>query len=143
MNRITRPAVTLGAAALLSFSLTACGGGAPTDASVDAFCEVVTDDSWAEGVEEGDYEGIVEALQDHAGEIEEVGTPEDMSDDEREGWEIAVEAADDLDADAVQAAVEDGENPLEAAGDDKDKHDAYLEYRSETCSEGGSAPEEE
>ena len=41
MTRIKRPGAAAGAAVLLAFSLTACGG-APDDASKDDFCDAFT-----------------------------------------------------------------------------------------------------
>lgn len=138
MTRIKRPAATIGAAALLAFSLTACGG-APTDASKDEFCEAIDKAGQAAfediDLENPDEEAFVDALKESAEDLEEVGTPEDISDDAREGWELTIEAVKDLDADDI-----DFEDPElisdEFSEDEQKKVDAYDEYENETCGGG-------
>lgn len=136
MTRIKRPAVALGAAALLAVSLGACGG-APTDASKDEFCKVIDDQSVFENIdlENPDEEEFVDAIKEQAEKIEEVGTPEDIPDDAREGWEITLDAVKDLDADDVDfndpELLED-----QFSDDDKEKIEAYDEYEAETCGGG-------
>jgi hypothetical protein len=143
MTRIKRPAVALGSAVLLAFSLSACGG-APTDASKADYCEAVNDTSWIEGLdsENPDEEKFVDGLKDYAAELEEVGTPEDIPDDAREGFEIQLDSVDDIDADDID--FESEEDPFEAglSDDEKEKVDAYNEYESETCAEEGTTGEE-
>ncbi len=129
MTRIKRPAAAVGAAVLLAFSLSACGG-APTDASKDDFCEAVNDQSAFEGVDIEDADAYVDALKEQAESLEEVGTPDDISDDAREGFDVYIDAIGDIDADDI-------ENPddLEDAisKDDQDKVEKFFEYQAETC----------
>ena len=135
MTRIMRPAVAASAALLLGLSLSACGGP-PTDASVEDYCDAVNDDSAFDDLDaDSDEEDFVKALQEFADNLEEVGTPEDIPDDAREGFEISLETVDDLEADDLD--LEDPNSSIEdkLSDDEKDKVDAYEEYESETCSE--------
>ena len=138
MTRIKRPVAAVGSAVLLAFSLSACGG-APTDASTDDFCEAYNDQS-AEGGE--DAESQADALNEYAEKLEEVGTPEDIDDEARDGFEVLVEAfgdvsADDLEDEEAQKALE------EKYEDDEDAVDAFFEYAGETCAEDVEVPEVE
>jgi hypothetical protein len=135
MIRIKRPAAVVGATVLLSFSLTACGGP-PTDASEKDYCDAIGDDSYFNDLgEDADEQDYVDALQEFADAVKEVGTPEDIPDDAREGFEIQLDVIDDLKADDID--LEGDENPLESelSDDEKKKVDAYTEYENETCSE--------
>lgn len=139
MTRIKRPAAAVGAA-LLALSLTACGG-APTDASEEDFCDAFgnvfepllsvsgdepTEEQWEE-------------FKDATSEFEDVGTPDDISDDEREGFEIYVEAVADADYDDVKDS-EDDEFPG-VDEDDNDKVEKFFSYATETCPDAFGIPE--
>ena len=124
MTRIKRPAAAVGATVLLAFSLSACGG-APTDASEKEFCEVALD-------QPGDD---VDAIHDWADKAEEVGTPEDIPDEARDGFELLVDTAKDIDEDDLDdESLED-----EFSDEDQDAFAAYGEYVGKTCA---PAPEE-
>ena len=132
MKRIQRPAAAAASAAFLAFALTACGG-APTDASEDEFCEVFNDSAaFGEDIADDDFDAQADALNDYAEKLEEVGTPESISDDARKGFEVVIEAfgdvsADDLEDEDAQAALEDKYK------DDEDDVNAFFEYAAETC----------
>lgn len=137
MTRIKRPAVAAGAAVLLALSLSACGG-APTDASQDDFCEAYNDNALNGDIAEDDFDAQAEALNDYSDKLEETGTPEDISDEARNGFEVVVEAfgdisSDDLDGDDTQKALED------KYADDQDDVEAFFEYANEQC---GETPED-
>ena len=117
MTRIKRPAAALSATVLLAFSLSACGGP-PTDASEDEFCEVVLE-------EPGDD---VDAVHDWADKLEETGTPEDIPDDARNGFELLVDFAKDVDEDDIDN-FEEGD----FSDDEQKDFAAYSEYLTETC----------
>lgn len=152
MKSITRPFAAAGAAVLLSLSLTACGGGgAPTDASAEEFCGTGDELSGLfDDIAEDDYEGFVDAAGQAADKFEEVGTPEDISDEAREGFETLIEALGSLDAGEVEDSVTELTENAESAGDidqnalvnelfgieegDQDKVQAFTEYSSEACS---------
>jgi len=142
-----RPLATAGATVLLALSLTACGGGSPSDASVKDYCDAVRGDTnteaFGKALEDKDYDKIVDLFKEQAEKVEKVGTPKDISDDAREGFEIQLDAIKDIDGDDVKKAFEsDGDSdPFEdkISKDDKKKVEAYTKYESETCS-GSDAP---
>jgi hypothetical protein len=141
MKLIKRCAAAGTTAVLLALSLTACGGDdasdAPDDASVKDFCEAFNDEGDLD--EDASAEEQVDAAKEQADKVIEVGTPEDMSDEEREGFEIFVDAIKDLDEDAVkdfEAAEDEGayKDALGVDDDEFEKVTAFLTYASETCS---------
>lgn len=143
MIRIKRPAAAAGAAVLLAFSLSACGGP-PTDASKEDYCDAVNDNSALNDIdfENPDEEAFVDALKEQAEKLEEVGTPEDIPDDAREGFEIQLETIQGFSADDWEEAFnsESDEDPFEKdlSSDEKKKVDAYTEYENETCDDSES-----
>lgn len=143
-----RPLATAGAAVLLALSLTACGGGAPSDASVKDYCAAVKgntgDTDFLKAFEDKDYDKIADLFKEQAEKVEEVGTPKDIPDEAREGFEIQLDAIKKLDGDDVKKGFEskDGEDPFKdkISKDDEKKVEAYSKYESETCSDSGEAP---
>jgi len=138
MTRIKRPAAAVGAAALLAFSLSACGG-APTDASEKDFCKAYNDSAFNADIDEDDFDAQADALNEYAEKLDEVGTPEDIPDDARKGFEVIVEAfgdvnADDLEDEDAQQAIEDKYK------DDEDDVSAFFAYATTTCLEGLDLP---
>ncbi len=130
MTRIKRPAAAVGAAVLLAFSLSACGG-APTDADEKDFCEAYNSDAGF-SAEEDDFEAQAEAANEYADELNEVGTPEDIPDDARKGFEVWVEVLGDVNADDLED--EDAQKAIEEKyEDDEDDVTAFFEYAGETC----------
>ena len=121
----------LAAAVLLAGSVTACGGGgdvdAPTNASVDDYCtsfvSVFTDIA-------GDPTAITgKQIKAWGADLEETGTPKDMSDDERAGFEIFVKFAKDVDE---SATIDDIEDP-KVSDDEQQQVDDYLAYSQTAC----------
>ncbi len=110
------------ATAVLAVSLTACGGGAPTDASSEDFCNVFVG---AQDAETG------ADVRDFGEELEEVGTPDDISDEAREGFEVFVEAIADVDEDADANDLADPD----LSSDEEKKFEAFISYAGETCSD--------
>ncbi|RYC04173.1 hypothetical protein [Nocardioides zhouii] len=133
-------------ALLVGAATSACGGGgagggAPTDASEKDFCQtqssLLTDLMPADmsNPELPSDEKMAKAVQDWAKKIEEVGTPEDISDDARQGFETIVAQANEIDA--ADFSIEKLEE-LEAGGKDasaeaKKQADAFEKYLTETC----------
>lgn len=116
------------AASLLLVAGTAVGcGGAPTDASKEDFCEAYTDTSALQEAGEGDKLG--EKIQDYGKGLEDVGTPKDISDDERDGFEVYVDALKDVDDDAT---AEDLQEP-DVSKDDEKKAEKFTEYAQKKC----------
>lgn len=143
MTLMKRPLATAGATVLLALSLTACGGGAPTDASVKDFCKAATsgtgDDTFFKALQDEDYDKLADLIKNQVDELAEVGTPKDIPDDAREGFEIQLDAADGIDGDDVKKAFEseDGEDPFQAdlSKDEIKKVEAFAKYQSETCTD--------
>ena len=141
MTSIKRLAGTAGAGVLLAFSLTACGGGAsdaPDDASKEDFCDAYNSSS--DLGEDASAEEQVEAAKDQADKIIDVGTPEDMSDDEREGFEIFTDAVKDINEDDIEKftnaeSEDDFQDALGASDDDFKKVTAFLTYAGTTCAD--------
>lgn len=132
MTRIKRPAVAIGSAVLLAFSLSACGG-APTDASKEDFCKTYSEQAGSgEDIADDDFDAQADALNEYADNLEETGTPEDISDEARNGFDVLVEAFGEIDADDLED--EDAQKALEDKyEDDEDDVNAFFEYAAETC----------
>jgi hypothetical protein len=116
----------LGAAALVLVAGTtaACGGEAPDDASSDDFCETVQ----ADGLNSDEF-GEVETW---AEDMKETGTPENIPDDARAGFERVIQAVEDSsDTEELEKADEDFE------GEDEDNINAFFEYAAEECGAAG------
>ncbi|KRC53168.1 MULTISPECIES: hypothetical protein [unclassified Nocardioides] len=143
MTPMKRPLVAASATVLLALSLSACGG-APTDASKDDYCKAVNsfegNDDLIKAVTDEDWDKAADLVKDAVGEIEDVGTPEDIPDDAREGFEIQIDAAEGISGDDFEKAMKDQEDPFEAglSGDEKKKVEAYNDYENETCSDSDS-----
>jgi len=126
---------TAGAAALLALSLTACGDDdvdAPTDASAEDFCETVTSAPESDSDDPGKQ---AEAANELGDKLEDVGSPEDMSDDARSGFESYVKALKDLDEDKIKDLSEAGgdDEVADTLGVDGDEFQALSEYIVKTC----------
>jgi len=132
----------LAAPALLVLSLTACGGGgAPTDASKEDFCEAYNaepdiDESLGDASPEEQAEAIKTELDKLVETYEEVGTPSDIPDDAREGFEISVDAVKEISEDEILTAIEEEDDTFFeefVTGEDKEKADAFEEWASGYC----------
>jgi len=95
---------------LVGLGASACGGGAsgaPKDASVEDFCSTM------QGF--GDDSAEESKVADHVDELKDTGTPSDMPEDARKGFEFIIENAEKLDETgktlADQAAFEDAFSP--------------------------------
>lgn len=137
-----KPALLAASLVLVAGTASGCGGGPPTDASTEDFCGAYTDAQNMEALEELDPEAppedqakiVVDALKEQAEKLEEVGTPEDIPDDAREGFEIVLEEVGNLDEDEVAEAIKNEDDEFGNPSDsDKEKTDALEEYVDETC----------
>lgn len=120
--------VLTGAALLLVVGTSAaCGGSdagsAPDNASKEDFCEAYV------GFYELEDDATGKDLHDYADELEDTGTPDDMSDEEREGFEVYIDAINDVDEDEK---VEDMDDP-DVSKSDEEKGKAFSEYANEKC----------
>lgn len=135
MIRIKRPAAAVGAAALLALSLTACGGGgsdsAPDNASKDDFCGAVGDAFKPLFSLEGDpTEDQFKEFQDKVDKLKDVGTPDGISDDQRKGFEIFVDAVHDADYSDFKS---DSQNIPGVSDKDQAKAQDFLGYATSQC----------
>lgn len=94
MTSLKRSALALGAAALMTVSLAACGSksssDAPTDASKADFCSAWK--SVASSVTGASDEAAFNSLQDAVKKLKDVGTPSEITPDARAGYEVVVNA---------------------------------------------------
>ena len=141
----TRTRLALSSAVLLVGAVTtACGGGgsgAPADASEEEFCDAqssLLEDLLPEDMttpEMPSNEDMAQSVQDWGAEIEEVGTPEDIPDAARAGFEAIVEQAKDIDAaDFDTEKLEELEmGGADASAEVKEQAQAFSDYLTETC----------
>ena len=134
--------LTMTSAVLLVGAVTtACGGGAPTDASEKDFCETQSSllaDLMPDDMTDPELpsdEAMAKAVKDWGAELEKVGTPEDIPDDARKGFDAVVEQAKDIDT--SDFSIEKLEE-LEAGGKDASEEvqkqaEAFSDYLTETC----------
>lgn len=134
----TTPA-RIAALALLAGGLTACGGddpsSAPADASRKDFCEAYASQisALARSAREDGPDRAAEAMRDWSRRAQEIGTPVDMPDDARRGFETIVEEIDALGSGPTQ-------RELDALGEDlgaraQREVAAFGEYAVSSCPE--------
>lgn len=136
-----RTTLALASTALVLGTMAGCGGSdgggsgsaAPDNASKEDFCGAFAKlfkDILAQATS-GDPDVTVKAIKDWAADMQDVGTPDDMPDDVRDGFEIFVDAARDLPEDA---SLED----LQTFGDDLSEDDQaagekFGDWASQEC----------
>ncbi|WP_121257527.1 hypothetical protein [Nocardioides ferulae] len=143
--RRTRTLAAAGALLLLG-SVTACGddaGDAPESASKEDFCGAVAGVFSPDVEEDMNTEDQIKALKDAVENLADVGTPEGIADDARNGFELLVEitaeAEDDMSEDELDKLGE------ELSSDDEKDLEAFINYSMETCPDdigAGFAPPE-
>ena len=126
---------------LVAGSAVACGGGgadgAPADASEKEFCDgyssLFTDMVPSEGATEGpDEAAMLKSFKDWGNRMEEIGTPEDISDDARAGFELTVDQIDELEAkDLDDEGLEKLDDDL--SKDETKQVDEFTTYLNDTC----------
>ena len=135
---------TAAAASLaLVASLTACGGdsgggsgsSAPDNASLDDFCQAFNglfDTVMAQATSgDADASAMITALKKWAADMEDVGTPSDMPDDARHGFELFVDQAKKLDENATLQDLENLGEDL--SSDDQADGEAFSEWTTKNC----------
>lgn len=125
--------ITLTSVAAVAALATACGGGggssAPSDASKADFCKsYVSVLDYTNPMEQEQPTG--KDIKEYASNLEETGTPEDMSDEEREGFEVFIEATDKLEDDTK---MEDADDIAKVSEEDKGKVDKFDAYAQDNC----------
>ena len=139
-----RARLTLTSAVLLVGTVTsACGGsgGAPSDASKDSFCEAANSlmsDLIPEDLSTTELpsdEDMAQAVKDWGSRMEEVGTPDDIPDDARKGFETVVEQAREIDAAdfSIEKLEELEQGGADASKEVEEQADAFGDYLTETC----------
>lgn len=124
-------------AAALAVVLAGCGGGgggggsAPDNASTEDFCEAYTSMLGSMMSVEPDSAEAVSVVKEWGEKLEEVGTPEDIPDEAREGFEVIVESLSELDADATEEQLDELGGDLSA--EEEQATEAFGEYVTETC----------
>jgi hypothetical protein len=140
-----RTRLTLAGTALLVGAVTtACGGGgggAPTDASEKEFCETQTsllqdllpDDMTNPEVPTD--EEMATSVKEWGKKLEDVGTPEDIPDDARKGFEAVVEQANDIDPSdfSIDKLEQLESGGAEASAEVKKQAQAFSDYLTQTC----------
>ena len=156
MSRISL-AHPLGAVATLALaaSLSACGGGgdgggdgggggggasAPDDASVEEFCGAynsIFDDLMGNldpnASEEESGKQVVEAMKSWEKNLDEAGTPQDMPDEARDGFELLIKTAEDINADDFKSADDLDNLEKDFSDDEKAASTALTDYTEKTC----------
>ena len=145
MLNLRRAAATSSLLLLAPFAA-ACGGGddeggsAPADASADDFCTAYTSvfDSLlsapTDSSQEEQEQAAVDALQEWTEEMQDVGTPEDMPEDARQGFELVLEEASAIDSVDDLEALEGGQDYSE---DEQQQAEALNTWVADNC---GSMP---
>ncbi len=142
MNIRSRLALA-GAVLLVGGPTAACGGsgGAPTDADEERFC-AAADSMLADLIPEGmtdpelpSDEDMARAVRDWGQKMEEVGTPEDISEEARQGFESVVEQAQDVEATdfSLEHLQELEQGGAEASAEAREQAEAFGDYLDETC----------
>lgn len=141
-----RTRLTMTTAALLVGAVaSACGGGggsgAPSDASESDFCDTQTslfadllpDDMTNPEVPSN--EEMAEAVKGWGEKLEEVGTPQDIPDDARQGFEAVVQEAKEIDAEdfTIEKLEELEQGGEDASAEVKEQASAFSDYLTETC----------
>ena len=139
-----RTRLTMTSAVLLIGAVTtACGGddAAPTDASEKEFCD--TQSSFFQDLLPEDLtnpevpsnEAMAEAAKEWGAKLEEVGTPEDIPDDARAGFDALVEQAREIDASdfSIEKLEELQQGGEDATAEAKSEAQAFSDYLTETC----------
>ena len=128
----------LAGAALLAGGLTGCGGGGDGDGDADApstkeFCGALQDfqDDFADTDPTKDLQGYIKDLKAAADKLKSVGTPADMPDDARHGFELFVDQAKKLDENATLQDLENLGEDL-SSGDQADG-EAFSEWTTKNC----------
>lgn len=109
-----------------------CAGGAPTDAAAEDFCDsynsLFTDMAQMSDASEQE---VIATIKEWGARMEETGTPEDIPDEARAGFEETVAMIGDLEADASQEDFDKIEQDL--TDEQKEQVDAFDKYTTDTC----------
>lgn len=119
---------------LAGSSLVSCGGGgAPTGASQQDFCNAFARFTKTVSTTDVDIKKQITGAKDAVNELADVGTPEGISDDDRKGFEVFVDTIDNIKDDT---SADDAAN----VGTDLSKGDeanltSFATYAGTKCSD--------
>ena len=116
------------------------GGGGEDDApSAKDFCGALEDfqDDFADADPTKDLKAYIQTLQDAAERLEDVGAPEDMPADARDGFDLTVQKIKDLSEDS---SLDDLAGIGDVSDEEQKKLDALDEYISTTCPDLSGEP---
>lgn len=133
MKKLKTPGLLTASLVLLGVAAVGCGGGgAPTDASEDKFCKELTSlfNDPSQIADMTDKEAL-DQIKAWAKDLEKVGTPKNISDEGREGFELMVEQVDKLDTDDTAADLDKLEEGL--SDSEKKASEAFEKYTTDTC----------
>jgi hypothetical protein len=110
------------------------GGGGDAAPSTKEFCGALKtfQDDFAQADPTKDLAGYIKTLKEAADRLEDVGTPDDMSDAAEDGFELTIGKIKDL---SDSASVDDLADLGDVSEEDQKKLDALDEYISKTCPE--------
>lgn len=158
MNRRTNTTLKVAGIALalsgLGGALTGCGGsdsedastssdgaspsagasdnGTPEAESTEGFCEELAGLSAAAAqAKPDDTSAAVKALKEWVGQMEDYGTPSELSDEEREGFEVMISAFRDVDDDASMEELQ--QLGTDSSDADMEKVEAFSTWTTENC----------
>ena len=109
------------------------GGGTPANASKEDFCanfeSLMTDLQGMDPTK--DLSEAVDRIQEAGDQMEETGTPADMPDDARAGFQFVLDTVGDIDD---NASIEDlAKLGSDMSSSEKDESKAFNDYLEETC----------
>jgi hypothetical protein len=150
--KLKRSLATGAAVVIAGLSLVACGsdddgggggggdaGDSPDNASTEDFCKVFTDVT-SDLSGGGSADEQADAAHEVADKFSDVGTPEDMPEDARNGFEVFIGFLADVDSDDIEAFDEadptDDDAFADALGIDKDEVadvTAFFTYAATAC----------
>ena len=135
-----RSGLAVATTALVLGGLTGCGGdddgggsSAPDDASKEDFCSTFNGlytDVMAD-VDPDDDSAAIKALKSWVDDMKEVGTPEDMPEDARKGFEVFIDEASKIDDDASMDDLDSLGDDL--SDEDNDAAEAFGEWATDNC----------
>ena len=133
MKKHRFPGLLTASLVLVGASAVGCGGGgAPTDASEDDFCKELLGLSTRLGtLADASQEEAIDSIKAWAKDLEKVGTPESMSDEARDGFELMVKEVAALDVDATTEDFQNLDEGLSEA--EKEASAAFETYSTDTC----------
>lgn len=101
----------------------------PSDASTEDFCVAYFEILEKDGITDGTPEEKADAYQEWAAELERVGTPPDMPEDARSGYEIMIDVLSDV---TPEQAADDSWEPTLSPSQDSDV-EAFGDYAGTEC----------